>query len=278
MPNTSSVAAPELPASSKLQVRPLTGHFGVEVRNVDLRTIADDELEFLKARFRQDVVMVIRGQELTPEDQLQFTRRWGEVYITPYVKKLDGYPEILAVRNRGKSETVTEQWHHDASFLPEPPGVGILAAQVLPAAGGDTMFADQRAAYSALSQGMRDMIGRLKAWHQDKALYKLSGLASSDLEPMLHPVVITHESGRPALYLSATFVDRFDGMTPNESEPLLRQLVSHGADPEFVYRHQWQMGDVVLWDQRATLHYAVHDYGDAERVLYRTTVAGPRPI
>jgi taurine dioxygenase len=258
--------------------RMLTGTFALEVTDVDVRVLDDSGMEALKQALLDHAVIVIRRQFLDPAEQLALTRRWGEIYITPYVKKLDGFPEVLAVRNRGKAETVTEQWHHDASWQPEPAAIGILSAQILPPAGGDTMFADQRAGYDRLSVGMQRLVDRLFAWHRDRGLYKLAGLDASDSEPQLHPVVRTHpESGRKALYLSETMVERFDDMTVEESQPLLRYLVEHATPPELVYRHAWQAGDVVVWDQRSVLHYAIHDHGDAERVLYRTTVAGDRP-
>jgi taurine dioxygenase len=258
--------------------RLLTGTFALEVKDVDVRVMDDAGMAALKQALLDYAVVVIRNQFLDPAEQLALTRRWGEVYITPYVKKLDGFPEVLAVRNRGKAETVTEQWHHDASWQAQPAAIGILSAQVLPPAGGDTMFADQRAGYDRLSPGMQRLVDGLFAWHRDRGLYKLGGLDAPDSEPQLHPVVRTHpESGSKALYLSETMVERFDGMTVEESQPLLHFLVEQATPPEFTYRHAWQAGDVVVWDQRAVLHYAIHDHGDAERVLYRTTVAGDRP-
>jgi taurine dioxygenase len=215
---------------------------------------------------------------MPPDVQLAFTRRWGEVYITPYVKKLDGYPEVLAVVNWGKAKTVTEAWHSDATFQPEPPGIAILAAQVIPGAGGDTMFANGYAAYEALSPGMKKLLEGVRCMHKDTVLAKFAGVEDPDAKPQSHPVVRTHPvTGRKSLFVNPLFSQHFEGMSAEESNGLLDYLCNHLTRHEFVYRHRWQEGDVVMWDNRCTVHYAVHDYGDAKRVLHRTTTVGGKP-
>ena len=138
------------------------------------------------------------------------------------------------------------------------------------------MFADQRDGFLSLSLTMRRILTGLRAVHWD-ALGAQAG-AQSDEPPRSHPVVIRHPvTGDPALYLSKPYVSHFEGMTTPESAWLRDQLVDHSTSPEFVFRHRWSPGDVLIWDQRLCLHYAVHDYGDAERVMHRTTVGGPAP-
>ena len=259
-------------------IRPLTNHVGAEALNYDVTQLDDDALHLLERTLYDRTMLVIRNQSLNPDAQLAFTRRWGPVYITPYVKKLDGYPEVLAVVNWGKAKTVTEAWHSDATFQPEPPGVAILAAQVLPKAGGDTMFANCYAAYDALSPAMKKLLAGLHCIHVDTVLAKFAGVTDANATPQSHPVLRTHPiTGRKSLFVNALFSQHFEGMTVEESRGLLGYLLEHVTRYEFTYRHRWQPGDVVMWDNRCAVHYAVHDYGDEERVLHRTTVVGGKP-
>ncbi len=261
------------------EIRPLTNLVGAEALNFDLTQLDDESLRLLERTLYDRTMLVIRNQFLKPDAQLAFTRRWGPVYITPYVKKLDGYPEVLPVVNWGKAKTVTEAWHSDATFQPEPPGVAVLAAQVLPKAGGDTMFANCYAAYDALSSAMKKLLADLHCVHVDTVLAKFAGVTDANAKPQSHPVVRTHPiTGRKSLFVNTLFSQHFDGMTVEESRGLLGYLLEHMTRYEFVYRHRWQAGDVVMWDNRCAVHYAVHDYGDEERVLYRTTVVGGKPL
>jgi taurine dioxygenase len=264
---------------TRVRIQPLTAEVGAEVRDVDLENLDDESFEAMKQAFFERTMLVVRrAKPLDPDAQLAFTRRWGDVYITPYVKKLDGYPEVLPVVNWGKAKTVTEAWHSDATFQPEPPGIAILAAQALPAAGGDTMFANCCAAYDALSPAMKQMLERLRAIHVDTVLAKFAGIEDKEAKPQSHPVIRTHPvTGRKSIFVNPLFTQHFDGMTRDESQGLLDTLFKHITRYEFVYRHRWQGGDIVMWDNRCTLHYAVHDYGDGKRVLHRTTVSGGKP-
>jgi taurine dioxygenase len=259
-----------------LRITPLTGAFAACVEGFEVRRADDAAVEELKQLVHRHGVVVIPGQPLHPDEQLAFTTRLGEVFITPYTRERSEHPGVLALPNVGKAQTVTEVWHHDATYLERPPWIGVLTPQVLPPAGGDTMFADQRAAFRSLSAGMQGLVMRLRAVHWD-ALGARAG-AQSDEPPRPHPAVIAHPvTGEPALYLSKPYVSHFEDMTERESAWLRDHLVDFATEPEFVYRHHWSPGDVLLWDQRCCMHYAVHDHGDAPRVMHRTTVGGPVP-
>jgi taurine dioxygenase len=259
-----------------ISVTPLTGGFAARVEGIDLRTATQTALAELRGLVHTHGVVIVPGQVLDPADQVELTAQLGEVFSTPYTRQFEAHPGLLALPNEGKERTVTEVWHHDATYLERPPWLGILTPQVLPAAGGDTMFADQRAAFASLSPGMRAVVSRLRAVHWD-ALGAKAG-APSDAPPRAHPAVIRHPvTGDAALYLSKPYVSHFEDMTPQESAWLRDALVDHATAPEFVYRHRWSAGDVLFWDQRVCLHYAIHDYGAADRVMHRTTVGGPAP-
>jgi taurine dioxygenase len=258
--------------------RHLTGSIGTEVLGIDVRSLDDAQFEDLREAFTDRCVLVLRGQHLGAQDLVDFSKRWGELFVIPYGPAIDGFPEVRPITNVGKANTVTEAWHSDATFMEEPAAHGILAAQALPPAGGDTIFANQYAAYESLSESLKALLDGMRAIHEDHVLGKLQGLSPSEMPSSSHPVVRTQvDSGRKSLFVNPLYTTRFEGMTAAESAGLLAYLYQHAVSPEFCYRHRWQDGDVVMWDNRCTLHYAVHDHGDAERVLFRTTIAGGVP-
>jgi taurine dioxygenase len=265
--------------SNTMTMRPLTGSIGAEILDLDLREIDDAGFADIRRTFFDRCMLVFRDQHLDAADLLAFTRRWGEVFITPHAAALDGFPEVIAVRNRGKLNTTTEYWHTDSVFAPVPPALSVLASQVLPPAGGDTMFANQYLAYETLSPGLSALAGTLRAGYYRAAnMGRLMGDLSGAVKTSDHPVVRTHpETGRKALYLSYDPTVRLEGFSEVESRAIVALFAAHATQPMFCYRHRWQPGDVLMWDNRCALHFAVHDYGEQERMHYRTTVAGDVP-
>jgi taurine dioxygenase len=258
----------------------LSGTLGAEVRGVDLGAVDAELFDRIHSAFLEHHVLVFRDQKLTPEQQIAFGELWGELHVHPIVPHLDGYPPILPIRNFGKKRTITEIWHSDVSFEDRPPMASLLYALELPEAGGDTLFANQHTAFERLSPGMQNMLCNLRGVHSGRGLAAASGKAEDwKLQGRLHPVVRTHPvTGRKALYVSRAFTLGFEDMTAEESEPLLSQLVRHAVAPDITMRHSWRKGDLVMWDNRSVQHYAIHDYGDAERTLNRVTVIGDEPV
>lgn len=263
-----------------VEVRPLGVALGAAVTGVDLNAgLDDDQFAVVHRAFLDHCVLVFPGQHLRPPGQEAFARRWGKPMVLDYLRAhaVDGHPSILQVRNTGKANTVTENWHIDSVYFERPPKLAILAAQHLPDTGGDTMWANQYAAYEALSEPMRRLLEPLRALFAGTVVDD-DGNRREVRTP--HPVVRTHpETRRRALAVGrpGASVPAFEGMTEDESRPLLEFLYGHAARPDFVYRHRWSQGDVVMWDNRCTIHYAVHDYGDGERTLNRVTVEGDAP-
>jgi taurine dioxygenase len=261
--------------TAAVTIRQLGGVLAAEAA-VDLTQLDDETFEQVHAAFLEHCVLVFRDQALDPDSHVAFARRFGEVHAYP---KLDDAErrELVLIANMpsgrhadGGTRKVTEVWHADSTWLERPPAHAILAARELPAFGGDTLFANQYAAYESLSDAMKEMLGGLRAIHQPPGY--MEG------ESVSRPVVVTHpETGRKLLYVNVNAVCRFDGMTEEESRGLLGFLFSHAVSPEFVYRHRWLPGDVVMWDNRCTQHYAVDDYGDAPRVLARASLVGHVP-
>jgi len=266
---------------TQLTIKRLTGAIGAEVRGVNLNHPLDETaFATIHQAFLDHCMLVFRGQFLEPEAQTVFARRWGELLHASYLKQreMPAHPEVLAQANRGKAYAfTTEVWHSDLSFMPAPPAHAILATQVLPEAGGDTMFANQYVAYETLSEGMKRLLRELRAWHGGAKLASRFGIEDS-APPQSHPVVRTHpETGRKGLYVNRLYTYCLEGLTEAESRGVLDFLFEQICRPEFTYRHQWAPGDVIMWDNRCTVHYAVHDYGEAPRVMHRTIVAGDAP-
>lgn len=253
-------------ATPSFTVVPLSGTLGAEVRDVRLDELDEAGFAAFSALLWEHQVLVVRDQHLAPSAQKEFGQRFGELHSHPAAPGVDGHPEILLLVNRGKPANITEVWHSDVSCEAEPPSISILQAKQLPPAGGDTMWASQYEAYERLSDGMKAMLEPLDAVH-----------AAFGLESV-HPVVRTHPvTGRRALYVNGGFTQRFADMTVAESRPLLDYLVGHASQPDLTIRHRWNEGDVVMWDNRCVMHYAIHDYADDPREMHRVTVCGERP-
>ncbi len=191
----------------ELRTTPLAGSIGAEVHDVRLDELDDDGFAELCAAFWEHQVLVLRDQHLDPADHKAFGERFGELHSHPAAAGVDGHPEILLLRNRGKDKNITQVWHSDVSCEERPPSISILQAKELPPAGGDTMWADQYGAYERLSF----------VW-------------------------------------------------------------SRASQPDLTVRHRWSVGDIVMWDNRCVMHYAIHDYDDEAREMHRVTLRGQVPV
>ncbi len=276
----SSVLSHEQVHDQPLTVTPLTGSIGARVDGVDLSQLSDTQFADIRSAFLTHSMLVFRNQSISIEAHVAFAERWGEIAITPMATYIDGHAGVLQLYNRGKAQSVTENWHYDSTFLDTPPALTILAAREMPDAGGDTMWCNQYLAYDSLSDGMKRMLDGMRAKFQGLRLAKLYG-HEGEVPYSYHPVVRTHpETGRKALFLGhpGDTVPHFEDMTEAESQPLLDFLYQQSMGPDRCYRHMWQAGDVVMWDNRCTMHYAVHDYGEEVRNLHRITIKGDKPV
>jgi alpha-ketoglutarate-dependent taurine dioxygenase len=265
---------------AEIAVRPLSGNIGAEISGVNLsEPIADDTFAaIVNALHEACGVLVFRDQFLTPAALHDFAVRWGEPIVSGKTKghTYDGLPDVHRVTNFGKAKSYTERWHVDWMWMqdPPPPAITILAAQELPDYGGDTMWANQYLAYDRLSPGMQKLLENLRAEFPGTAPDPVTG-ESKDVVAY-HPLVRVHpETGRRALLAGhpGDSMSGIEGLTPEESRPILDFLYEHATQHDLIYRHHWRPGDVLMWDNRCTLHYAVHDYGDeAERTLARVTL------
>jgi taurine dioxygenase len=271
-------------------VRKTAGALGAEISGVDLRRELDAATAAALRRALLDhLVIFFRDQELSPEQFLAFSRRFGTPVEYPFVKGLPGHPEIIEVLKR-EHETVNFGgiWHSDTTYLEEPPMGSMLLAREVPPYGGDTLFANMYLAYETLSDGMRRMLDGMVAvstsakadvskTREDRIKESAAPEARRSYEAE-HPVVRTHpETGRKALYVNVAHTARFKDMTEAESAPLLQYLCQHQVRPEFTCRFAWRPGSIAFWDNRATQHNPVNDYHGHRRLMHRITLAGDRP-
>lgn len=276
-----------------MRISPLAGALGAEITGVDLRNLDAKSWEEIHRAFLQYAVLAIRGQQLEPADLMQAGARFGEPCHYPFVVGMEGFPYIFEVIKE-ENETVNfgGNWHSDTTYLEQPPLATLLYAVETPSHGGDTLFASTRAAYDALSEGMRKAVdgligvnsaglkhgGGRYAMHKNIGAMKILGTETADRLEAEHPVVRTHpETGRKALYCSRSHTIRFKGMTEEESAPLLNYLSQHQTRPEFTCRVRWAPGTLTVWDNRCTQHNAVNDYHGQRRHMRRLTVGAQTP-
>jgi taurine dioxygenase len=262
-----------------MHVERIAAPLGAQVTGVDVRDADESVWQTINDLFLQHHVLVFPNQTLTPEEQMAFASRWGQLVRHPYAG-MKTYPDIIELRNVGKQRDINQHWHSDMTYNLKPPKLTMLYALETPDIGGDTAFSNQVLAYEALSDGMKAVVDNLVAKHSAAglaSLYKADGEQAAHAE---HPVVRTHdESEVKALYVCAAFTNKFVGWRKDESDALLAYLFEHSVRPEFQARHQWQQGDLVMWDNRCLLHYAVHDHADDQpRKIHRVQVEGLAPV
>lgn len=274
-----------------ITVTPISGALGAEVGGVDLGTnLSEDEVLAIRQALLDHGVIFFRDQDFDTDAHKRLARRFGDIFNHPFLISDD--PDVVTiVREPGDTRIVGEDWHSDTAMVSEPPMGAILIALEVPEFGGDTMFANQYLAYEALSDGMKEMLANLKAVNSDRLVAGPAAAARSDnrstksrtgpdwRETMTaHPVVRTHpETGRKCLYVNHSYTVGFEGMTEEESRPLLNWLMEWGHRPEFTCRFRWRKGSVAFWDNRCTKHIAVDDVHNARRVMRRIQVTGDRP-
>ena len=278
-----------------IEVRPLTGTLGAEIGGVDLRdSLSDKTFEEVHQALLDNLVIFFRNQDITPDHQKAFGRRFGELHVHPYIPMLAGHPEIIKLESAddgpGKMAYQSNTWHTDLTYTAEPPMGSMLHGIKVPEAGGDTMFLNLYASYEALSETMKSLVDGLTAVHdivasmpsdfmqQSWAPKQLANLQKVT-PPVEHPVVRTHpETGRKGLYVNPAFTLRFKGWTRRESRPLLNYLFEHSRQEQFTCRFRWEAGSVAFWDNRSTWHFALNDYQGHRRHMRRVTVNGDRPF
>ena len=279
------VTATDVACYNRISVTPVTGSIGAEVENVDLREIDDEIITELHDAWMDHKVLFFRNQELTHAQHVTYGKSFGELEIHPFSPQADGYPEILVLESTPEKFQAAESWHSDVTFRERPPNGSILLARIVPQWGGDTVWANMDLAYERLPDDVKELIEGRYAIH---SYVKAFGRTMSDEQrskaleqfpEQKHPIVRTHPvTGKKGLFINRVFTLTIDGMTPDESRPLRRQLFEQATLPELQVRFRWQAGSMAQWDNRVTQHYAVPDHGGHRRRMERVTLAGERPF
>jgi taurine dioxygenase len=276
-----------------LRLRKLSYALGAEVCDINVaQPMGERQFGEIYKAFLDHGILLFRNQDITREQHIEFSGRFGELDRHEALPRdrHPQYPELLMVTNEPKTDGspsdtkyTGRQWHSDMSFTTAPSLGSLLKSYAVPEVGGDTLFANMTLAYDALSEGMKKLIANLHGIHLSgtrKLANDGSGIERMDEQkrlnpPVAQPVVRVHpETSRKALYIGEK-VKRFDGMTGEESRPLIEYLVRHATRPEFVYRHQWKKNDILAWDNRCVMHQALGDFDDTQlRHMERTTILG----
>ena len=281
-----------------LDINPIASALGAEIHGIDLSQALDDKtFSTIEKALHDHLVIFFRDQTITPDQHLAFARRFGDVETHRYAKGLDSHPEVLPVIKEADDRAANFGgiWHSDVAFHAEPPMGQILYALEVPDSGGDTIFVNMYQAYETLSDGMKRMLvgvngvftGERSYGPSDSEVTKRQALFSKSMDVKLmnnaddetvHPLIRTHpDTGRKSLFISGIAIRRLEGMTVEESRPILRFLKKHATRPENTCQFRWSKGSIAFWDNRCTQHYALNDYHGHRRVMHRVTIAGDRP-
>jgi len=277
-----------------LRVEPSGVGCGALIRGVDLsRPHSPAEINLIRRAWLGHQVIGICDQNLEISDLERFAAALGPDGDDPFIASIAGHPRVVEVRREADETTpvFAEAWHSDWSFLEASPAGTLLYGKIIPPVGGDTLFANQYAAYDALSAAMKSRISGLQGIHAARRSYSPGGVygerdkgrsmairfSERAMATQLHPLVRRHlETGRSALFVNMGYTIGIDGMNETDATALLTELFAHQTRPEFVYRHRWSPGLLTLWDNRCLLHTATGGYQGHQRFLWRITIGERR--
>lgn len=278
-----------------IDVKPIAGALGAEVMGVDLAgDLSNQAFDEIHQAFLDHHAIFFRDQDLTPQQQAAFGRRFGKPNVYPFVEGLEEAPEIIEILKTETDEmNFGGGWHSDSTYLEIPPVATVLYAKEMPEVGGDTLFANTVLAYESLSDGLKDTLNGMHAVYSAalgkkggrKELFsshgaiKSKGLDSADDMEAIHPVIRTiPQTGKKSLYVNKAHTTRFVGWTEEESKPLIDYLADQSVRPEFTCRLNWQTATLAIWDNRCAQHFAINDYHGARRRMHRMTIEGEVPV
>ncbi len=276
-----------------MEIIPIAKSLGAEVIGAQLVNMDVKTYSSIEKAFSRYLVLCFRDQQLGPCDLVNLARKFGGVGETPYLSGLEDYPDVVPIvkeANEKSQHTFGSGWHTDFTFQKKPPARTLLYALDVPPKGGDTLFANLQDAYESLSTGMQESLSRLRALHSSIRSYGPNASLKNHLENMTitnekeepgfesHPVIRKHPvTGKPSLWINPTYTIRFDGMTDEESQPLLDYLNDLITEARFTCRVNWKRNSLVMWDNRCTQHSASSDYAGHRREMWRITTAGDTP-
>lgn len=275
----------------QLTITPIKDTIGAIIGGVDLNHLNDETLSQIKDALLKHQVIFFRNQDLQTASQANLAKSFGSLHIHPVFPTVPNVPEVIVLDSHETDLRDNELWHTDVTFSKTPPLGCVLRAVKIPPSGGDTLWASGTAAFDALPSDIQNKIKGLTALHDIRLSFpqeRFGGVSEEEqarLEeiyrknpPVTHPVVRTHpDTGKPILFVSEGFTAKINELPEDEGKELLDFLTQHAVKEEFHLRWAWQEGDVAIWDNRATQHKALFDYGDAHRIMHRATVNGDEP-
>ncbi len=268
----------------------LSPGIGTEVHGIDLRDdLSDATINWLSSLLVERKVIFFRDQNLSREQHIVFSKRFGELEVHPFTDNNAEHPELIELHNNRERPPTINKWHSDVTWRHSPSLGSLLRARVIPEVGGDTLFANMEAGYDALDDNTKAKIEKLEAVHDNTTF--LNGMierGASEAEvdamrakfpPVTHPVVRTHPvSGKKSIYVNKVFTRYIKGMDKTESDALLQTLYHQAWVPDYQCRFRWQPDSIAFWDNRAAQHYAAADYWPEVRHMERVTVIGEKPF
>jgi taurine dioxygenase len=273
-----------------LNIQRLSPAIGATISGLQLNEIDDETVVEIRRALDEHLVLFFENQRLTPLQQRDFAARFGSLYVHPFYPGEGEAREIMILEHDASRRANSDRWHADVTYLATPPQGAVLYAEEIPEVGGDTLWASMYHAYEALSEPMRELVGRLRAIHSFAKNFTPERFRAMGMEhererlyaehpPVSHPCVRTNPvTGRKAIFVNADFTSHIEGVSAKESDTLLRFLFEHVAQPEFHIRWRWQPNTVAFWDNRWTQHCALADYFPRRRRMRRATISGDRPI
>ena len=274
-------------------LKPLSDNLGVEATGVDLAgALASADLAAMTEALHEHLVMVVRDQKLTPPQYLGAMARFGDLMPQHLTRILMPEHPLIAVLDSRQSDldgagkaipTGSRAWHTDHTNHARPPKFTALYAVKLPSSGGDTSFANMQAAYAGLAEDERralDPMVTVNVIEQDTGNVAADTRETLTKAPQRHPLIRTHPvTGRKAIYVHPGKTASIDGVAPERTRVFINDLLDRAIRPDMTYRHQWRPGDLLIWDNRATLHIAHRDYDAAEgRIMHRVILEGEVPF
>lgn len=273
-----------------IELTPLTGALGADIRGINLKDCADEAFDEVRRALDRYHVVAVRAQDLDPASLHRVARRFGPFSGNPVHSPMAGYDDIVKfIREPDDTgKVIGEDWHMDLAWLAKPPGITMLYGEVIPPVGGDTCFASLTQLHDAISPALRETLARLVGVHSSKGVYDINAVhkhlalkadapRQNDVE-VEHPVICLHPgSGRRYVFVSSV-LQRFKGMTEAETKPIVDYLVALATRPEFTCRVRWAPGTLTMWANPVVMHTAINDYSGYRRITYRTTVEGWAPV
>ena len=255
------------------------GPVGAEITGIDLSISQNIPADKIIEACLKYSVLIFKNQDLNPISLSKIALIWGQPLIHPVFKGIEGYPEIIKIQNLGEKYHTNAHWHSDVTFEEEPPDATLLYSLEVPKEGGDTLFSSQYLAYEELDADLKTSLVDKKAVHTNAGVLMLSGGDPKKAKTVEHPIFREHpETGKKALYVTEAFVQSIKGFNSKESQEILRVLYKRACNEQYIYRHKWLRGDLVVWDNRSTQHFAEHGYGDQTRTMHRLTTSGSKPF